>query len=207
MVAKVAADRMARDGMDRGMVAGAIERRWHLGPEDLRRAVHHAAALHDLGKLQEGWQRWGHDRQQRLGAPCADGEPLAHTDHGTVDPELPRPPHASASAVIGVRIAEDIIGEMHPGLWQPVLAAIIGHHGGWIDEREVQPVNAAAIGEVVKLTGRGTARPLPPVASAKRELDWLDISEEDWPLASILTRVVRLSDQKATAEWNTECQK
>jgi CRISPR-associated endonuclease/helicase Cas3 len=193
--------RLEKDGLTEGIIADALTRRWGLNTAEFRGACHRAAALHDLGKLQRGWQLWARDRQQKLGAPCGAGEFLAHTDDGSVADELRRPPHASASAVIAERIRADFIGDVHELLWDPMLAAMVAHHGGWIDEREVHAVEAAGLEQVVRLLGKGETRDLPLVASARSTLHGLDVPEDVWPLASLMTRVVRLSDQRATADW------
>jgi CRISPR-associated endonuclease/helicase Cas3 len=201
-VARHAAERLERDGLSRPTVVSTLERRWALAIGDFQRAAHHAGALHDLGKLQRGWKAWSQHRQRILGSPCGEGEFLAHTDDGTVQEELSRPPHATAGAVIASRLRDTILAGENDLLWAPMLAAIVAHHGGWADDRAVDPVEAAAVAEVVKLLGRGSPRDLAGVANGRRALDELDdIGEDTWPLAAILTRIVRLSDQRATAEW------
>jgi len=91
-----------------GLTTGALER-----------AVRLAIALHDVGKMDRGWQGWAHEWQKRIGAPVAEDYMLAHTDYNPDDPrhqavedEMPgsRPPHAAESAVAVFRILHQLLG-------------------------------------------------------------------------------------------------
>lgn len=207
---------------DAAYAAQGLERRYRLAPTVIADAVHFCAILHDLGKLGAGWQRWAEAAQRARDPGYVHTAPLAHTDFdpGNIDDRVRertlgvhRPPHAPASAYY-TRLAfagkfGSTPGEQRGLVAAACLAAILAHHGGWWRhefEQDVPPLWPgweAAVREVL------TSWPAAPDHRALRTYrleDLLrvvvgpDVIEETWPLVAFLTRTLRLSDQRATAE-------
>lgn len=171
-------------------------------PDVLLTCVCWAAELHDLGKLQVGWDAWAHRYQAARDSGYVHAAPLAHTDF---DPRNPadwqalrvanqqgnRPPHAAASAMYGRRKLSKLPKEQ----LLPVLYAIVSHHGGsW---------QTASIGKLI-VDGEP---PMSPVEEDRFNQLGLRLSaeiREHWALASYLVRTLRLADQKATQDYQRE---
>ncbi|MCS6927799.1 MAG: CRISPR-associated helicase Cas3', partial [Candidatus Binatia bacterium] len=79
-VATEARKRLERERLRTGLLGRGFERRYGLPPEAISDAVTACALLHDLGKLQETWQRWAEAAQQVQSAAYRHVTPLAHTD-------------------------------------------------------------------------------------------------------------------------------
>jgi CRISPR-associated endonuclease/helicase Cas3 len=207
---------------DASYAAHGFGRRYGLAPAAIARAVHFCAILHDLGKLGAGWQRWAEAAQRARDPGYVHTAPLAHTDF---DPEsvddrareralgLRRPPHAPASAYYA-RLAvagafESVPAEQRGLVVAACLAAVLAHHGGWWrDEfqRDVPPLWPGWEGAVRAVLTSWPAAPDHRMLRTHRLEDLLrvvvgpDLIEETWPLVAYLTRTLRLSDQRATAE-------
>lgn len=90
--------------------------------------------LHDLGKLNEPWQRWVHRWQQDVGAPTT--ELLAHTDYQGDDPthrDLERklgrrPNHAVEGALAAVPYLHALLPDYKHPLFRAAFTAIARHH-------------------------------------------------------------------------------
>jgi CRISPR-associated endonuclease/helicase Cas3 len=213
------------DPRQRWEAAGVAEgflRRYGLAPGVFADAARFCAVLHDLGKLGAGWQRWAEAAQQARDPGYVHSTALAHTDFDPGKPEdrarervlgVRRPPHAPASAYyarlfVGQALAS-VSAERQGLVASACLAAILAHHGGWWPndfEGNVPPLWPgweAAVKEVVKgapsmvdllmLRRHGVVDLLSVVVGP-------DEIEEGWPLVAYLTRNLRLSDQRATAE-------
>jgi CRISPR-associated endonuclease/helicase Cas3 len=163
--------------------------------------VRWTAKLHDLGKLQDCWQRWAHERQACRGTEVSGA--LAHTDY---DYKLHRgearpPRHAAASALYGVTYLD------HMSDWDrtSVLLAVLAHHGGTIGGVEAADKLHASSTEAL----HAVKLPIPKASRCSRfradVADTIALSfNKVWPLTAILSRILRLSDQKATAESGNE---
>ncbi|HEU4686189.1 MAG TPA: hypothetical protein VFS39_16900, partial [Nitrospira sp.] len=124
-----------------------------------------------------------------------------------------RPPHAPASAYFGRAFLAELLfsvpNDARAYVASACTAAILAHHGGWWPQDfELHPPNLwsgwdsavkAAIGKAPREEDWSNLRQykmdkiLTPTTGADSLADW-------WPLVAYLTRTLRLSDQRATAE-------
>jgi CRISPR-associated endonuclease/helicase Cas3 len=195
---------------------GLLER--GLGEGQLRELVRLTGFLHDVGKLQERWQKWAESAQRSVDAGYRHVALLAHTDFDAGSGEdrekarliRPcRPAHAMASAFYGSLLLGLLTPSLAPLRRAACLAAVLAHHGGWaqseifgLDARSVEAMRELepAIPEVCGEAPRKSAQE----RFAMQELDYpMSRFQEWWPLASYLIRTLRLSDQRATEEANT----
>jgi CRISPR-associated endonuclease/helicase Cas3 len=130
-----------------------------------------------------------------------------------------RLPHAAPGALLSAFLLPGLLPAAPPQLIVSALGAITAHHGGWLGKREEEELGAGPLwrnwgAEVHLLLGQE----LPPAtrlgmerrlgASGKRRylegclatVSGPDTLADFWPLLAYLTRTLRLSDQKATAE-------
>lgn len=113
---------------------------WNLPVDGLDQAIRLAIACHDLGKLDQRWQRWVRLYQNKIGAPICDGSYMGvHTDYDPrnrthqeaqrdTDRQEPRPNHAGESAAAAAQVVADQIGRQQKSLVRAVLTAIARHH-------------------------------------------------------------------------------
>lgn len=143
---------------------GLAEEPWGLTKTQFDSAARTVGLIHDVGKLQAGWQDWAERAQRSLDAAYVHRTPLAHTDFDPNDrldrerewqlrKEAPRPPHAAASAFYAARAAVALLREAgeppSPELLAACLCAVLGHHGAGLEQRppddlRLQPLVAAA---------------------------------------------------------------
>ena len=87
-----------------------------LGGERLAELARLAALLHDLGKLQEQWQRWAEGAQRARDPGYVHTKLLAHTDESAENAACRgRPAHAMASALYGAKSARIARCGVDPG--------------------------------------------------------------------------------------------
>ncbi|MGH7390119.1 MAG: CRISPR-associated helicase Cas3' [Candidatus Rokuibacteriota bacterium] len=221
-VAEEAARRLERERWNTSPASEGFLRRYDLSPRGISNAARICALLHDLGKLTEGWQRWAEAAQRAREPGYVHAVALAHTDF---DPEkaedwalersLPvrRPAHAPASAYYGrlfiVPMLGSVSADQRAFVASACLAAILAHHGGWWRqelEGEVGPLWCdwpAAVEAVLGPAVGGehfAALRSHPLENLLRVATGPDHLEEWWPIVAYLTRTLRLSDQRATAE-------
>jgi CRISPR-associated endonuclease/helicase Cas3 len=221
-VAEESARRLERERWSVSLAAEGFRCRYDLSPRDIADAARICALLHDLGKLSERWQRWAEAAQQARNVAYVHAVALAHTDFDSEKAEdralersLPvrRPAHAPASAYYGrlfiVPMLSSVPAERRVFVASACLAAILAHHGGWWrSELEGEMGSfwrdwSAAVEAVVGLTvGREDFAALHrhPLDDLLRVATGPDNLEEWWPIVAYLTRTLRLSDQRATAE-------
>lgn len=205
-----------------GLLRWGLELRYGLDASAVEQAVRACGLLHDLGKLQTGWQTWA-EAYQRAKDPCYQHNvPLAHTDFDPKSAEdwavqrslsLHRPPHSAASAYYGAAFLARLLDQAPAGdracIASACASAILGHHGGWW----------STVGELIPAVGEELSKTVGPCLTS---LEWsklvqhtdkkgpmdrllsLTTSGENlrrwWPLVAYLTRTLRLSDQRATSE-------
>ncbi len=228
-VADEAKRRLERERLDYGLLGSGFEKRYGLSPQAFREGLVACALLHDLGKLQVGWQRWAEAAQRARDPGYRHVVPLAHTDFDPDKPEdrerelslgIRRPAHAPAGAFYSgallARLLSSAPEEERTRFASACTAAILAHHGGWLPEYLDLGISgfwdgweqslADVLGWVPqtfvlhlqKLQShkdkRGAAQVLLNVTTNPENL------AEYWPLVAYLTRTLRLSDQRATAE-------
>ncbi len=185
----------------------------HSGLGDrLERAVRLVLALHDVGKLQERWQKWAANYQKQVSGQ----EPpflVAHVwseteEHRRIAREVrpARPNHAGEGAFASAHILwEALEGRRNLRLYQAAFTAIARHHSPYLREAAPYRLHPRA-GETVAgaLSGVGgqpewaqyllaaneapnlEKRLLPPPSTAE---EW-----EGWLLYFLIVRILRLCD-------------
>lgn len=202
--------------------AARLEQQMGLPSGLLREAIRLAIALHDVGKLDQRWQGWAHEWQQRIQAPVGEDEMLAHTDY---DPDSPvhlsaetaaasRPRHAAEGAVAASRILHQLLGAPAPDeprfkLFKAAFSAIVRHHSPQANKYRTFALHPNAIATLAQLLS-------PWDASGKISQD-LIMSKHSQPLTSLLVqadardellayffivRALRLADQRAMLSTN-----
>ncbi|MEW6245288.1 MAG: CRISPR-associated helicase Cas3' [Nitrospirota bacterium] len=219
--------RLTREGYQNGLLGRGFQRRYGLNAQNMAEAVQACSRLHDLGKLQETWQRWAEAAQKARNPAYSHVVPLAHTDFDPEKPEdreqernlgIKRPPHAAASAFYSgaflARLLPSLADDDRTRVASACAAAVLAHHGGWLPdgldlgivplcsnwEQAVEnvlgwhPDRTMVQSLCVRPDKRGSLEALLRIAAGSDSLkDW-------WPLVAYLTRTLRLSDQRATAE-------
>jgi CRISPR-associated endonuclease Cas3-HD len=218
---------LEKDHWQTGLLGNGFERRYGLRAEAIAAAVRTCALLHDLGKLQDNWQRWAEAAQRSRDTTYQHRVPLAHTDF---DPEsaedrarerslnIRRPAHAPASAYYGGAFLARMLPSVPEGKRNAVAsacaAAILSHHGGWLPEQSDLGITQLFAGWEVSVLD---AFSWVPDSTFLRALEarrdkrgaahlLLKVATDSeslakwWPLVAYLMRTLRLSDQRATAE-------
>jgi CRISPR-associated endonuclease/helicase Cas3 len=230
-VAEEGERRLDKDGWGTGLISVGFQRRYGLTPDAMLEAVRGCGLLHDLGKLQEPWQRWAAAAQRSQHANYEHVVPLAHTDF---DPEseedrqrernlgLRRPAHAPASAYYGAaflsKLLRSVPEDYRTAVASACISAVLAHHGGWAGSTE-----RAGLDLGIARLAPAWENELAAIFSWKPENDALNNLQamrdkrsalemilgvttgpehlrKWWPLVAYLTRTLRLSDQRATAE-------
>jgi CRISPR-associated endonuclease/helicase Cas3 len=221
-VAEEAQRRLEREHWQNGLLGNGFHERYALTAEALSNAVKTCALLHDFGKLQDVWQRWA-EAAQRAQLPTYQHKvPLAHTDFNPDSREdrerehslgIRRPAHAPASTYYGraffVHLLATVPDNQRAYVASACAAAVLAHHGGWwLADVELNPPTLWPGWKGTLLDTVGSVPGENELASLRRyRVDKLleattgpDSLAEWWPLVAYLTRTLRLSDQRATAE-------
>lgn len=189
---------------------------WHLPAVLLERAVRLSLALHDVGKLSEGWQRFAAEYQEALGEgtpPCL----VAHTHYERGNPvheealrkvrHYKPSTHAGESASASAEVLfEALEGRTYPGLYRAAFAAIARHHSPSLDEAKPYRLHSKAgetVAEALAAAGeaswRGWARWLRSGEEAPNVGKHLPEAPPDgawawWFQYFIIVRILRLCD-------------
>jgi CRISPR-associated endonuclease/helicase Cas3 len=226
-VAAEAQHRIEREHLLVGLLGRGFTRRYGITAEALRDAVVSCALLHDLGKLQENWQHWAEVAQRAQSVTYEHLVPLAHTDFNPESERdrererglgVRRPPHAPASAFYSGGLLGILLANVPPSIRNQVASAcagaILAHHGGWLPTasdlglarlcNRWESCITAALGWKPEPTAMRALEALSDKRGATQRLLKLTTGSqaivEWWPLVAYLTRTLRLSDQRATAE-------
>lgn len=144
---------------------------WRLPARLLEQAVRLSMALHDVGKLNEDWQRFAAKYQEAIG----EGTPaflVAHTHYERGNPvheEAQRKvrrykpsTHAGESASASVRLLfEALEGRTYPGPYRAAFTAIARHHSPGLDEAKpygLHPRAGEAVAEALAAVGDASWR-------------------------------------------------
>jgi CRISPR-associated endonuclease/helicase Cas3 len=228
--------RMDRECRADGFLAARLSARYMLSGSAVLDATRACALLHDLGKLQEEWQRWAEAAMRAKDTSYKYIAPLAHTDFNSdnlqdrererqVSKITPRPAHAPASAYYGQAPIVEMLSTAPPLLLRPLaaacLSAILAHHGGWLPPPEKTGIGMGIrkldCTWIASLADLGLSGLKPEVNSLTIESNKYRRMQEllncvvhqknmatFWPLIAYLTRVLRLSDQRATSEHSCD---
>lgn len=190
--------------------------RWRLPAEMLERAVRLSMALHDVGKLDEQWQRFAVEYQKAIG----EGTPpflAAHTHWERNNPihqaaqkkvrHYKPATHAGEGASASVKVLfEALDGRNYPGLYKAAFAAIARHHSPGLDDAKPYKLHSQAretVAEALAAMGdegwRAWAQWLRPGEEAPHLRRYLPTapSEGDWSWwfqYFIIVRTLRLCD-------------
>lgn len=187
----------------------------------LASALRAACLLHDLGKLQEGWQAWAEQYERLRKSDYTHTAPLAHTTFDSSSMEdrergklvgMKRPRHSAASAVYGLPLLQSFAANCSKEWKAMVTIAIVSHHGGWFGTSEPLQALTAMADQAIQSLAKANGLP-PPTAFSRKAARESDVErtmtcfhpvsihfETLWPITALLMRSLRLADRKATEE-------
>lgn len=167
--------------------------------------------LHDYGKLNAAWQK-PMKKLQELKGNYDPNEVLAHSDFNeATDKEIEKlsgvrnkPPHAGVGAYALIRNAEAIIdSESFEDIARPLATAILRHHG--VDNISFPDflISNKEYEQLSKLLNEiGIDDTLCKSSRNGRLTDILPSNKEEYVIYLFLVRILRLTDQKATIDYN-----
>ncbi len=179
-------------------------------PIDWDKLIKAMICLHDYGKLNHAWQEPMRALQQLKGNYKHD-EVLAHCDFNELtDKEFEKqsganrkPAHAGVGAFALIESAEEMINATdYDYLSNSISTAILKHHGV---ETETYPdfsiidKDYKQIEDLLKDLGLNVK--LPQKARRGKLIDNLPTNTEEWMIYLFFVRILRLSDQKATMNF------
>jgi CRISPR-associated endonuclease/helicase Cas3 len=180
---------------------------------EIGRLLDWAALLHDLGKLQRCWQDWANRYEKARDPDYVVRRALAHTesqserDRGIARSLGRKPPHAEASAVYGDWLLAQVVPEMSDRDIGAILGAVVSHHGGWFrQDTAIGELDKRLKGEIadVGVVWHGCDKPRASDREDSRTVVLNAALGEGfapfWRRMSLIVRLLRLADQKATAD-------
>jgi CRISPR-associated endonuclease/helicase Cas3 len=155
---------------------------WRLPAELLERAVRLSVALHDVGKLDEKWQRFAVEYQKAIGERTPPFL-VAHTHYERGNPaheegqrkarRYKPATHAGEGASASAKLLfEALEGRSYPGLYRAAFAAIARHHSPGLDDAppyRLHPQARETVAEALAAAGD---------ASWREWVQWLRDGEE-----------------------------
>lgn len=201
--------------------AARLEAKMCLSPGTFERAIKLSIALHDVGKLTEGWQRWAHEWQALIGQPVDENYMVAHTDYDGTNADhrikekqmkTLRPPHAVESMRAVANMLTSVFGQSNRPLISAILTAIARHHSPNADQYQpyrLHPEAGRELGNVLKTIDPGAIEHLNKLQSdgQPRSLTNIWVQPDDTlPLLAyfFIVRALRLADQWATEQTSRE---
>jgi CRISPR-associated endonuclease/helicase Cas3 len=168
--------------------------------------------LHDYGKLNAAWQKPMKKLQElKENGNYNAEEVLAHSDFNELTDKgiekqsgaKSKPPHAGAGAIALIEGAKEIIGSgFFEELTNSMATAILKHHGV---ETETYPdfdIHDKDYSQIERLLHEiGITINLKRKARGGKLTDYLPNNKEEWITYLFLVRILRLSDQKATIDF------
>ena len=171
--------------------------------------------LHDYGKLNAEWQKPMKKLQQRKSKDeryiFDPSEVLAHSDFNELtDKNIEqqsgaknKPPHAGVGALALVESAEEIIAvDRYEYLSNSISTAILKHHGvdtTTYSDFEISDNNYLQIDSLLESIGINTK--LKQKGRGGHLINSLPSNIEEWVIYLFFVRILRLSDQKATMNF------
>lgn len=145
----------------------------------VERAAHLVVLLHDVGKLNRGWQNWVVRYQRAIGRPAPDGF-YAHTDFDPTDSSHRerqqalgrKPPHAVEGAVAVAPLLAAASRDCEP-VFNAAFTAIARHHGAFTEQGKKYTLVPGATQAVAK-----TLTLLPSDWTAGLDVESLWLSED-----------------------------
>jgi len=200
--------------------AARLERACGWPDGTMERAAHLVVLLHDVGKLNRGWQDWVVRYQKAIGQPAPAGF-YAHTDSDPTNPlhqekqkSLRRkPPHAVEGAVAVAPLLASACEECVP-VFNAAFTAIARHHGAFTRKYRCYTLAPAADQTVAETlswlplslaAGLDAGDLLASEDPAQTPVDELLIDprrDEEFLAYALLARALRRADQAGTAAGN-----
>ncbi|MFQ5420168.1 MAG: HD domain-containing protein, partial [Anaerolineae bacterium] len=202
--------------------AGRLEKAYGWREGIITEMAHLVMAVHDVGKLSQGWQGWAQKWQKAIGKGVL-AFPVAHTDY---DPENPRykikvekrPSHAVESALASLPIMQKLfISDMdkYRPLLRAAFTAVARHHAPFSSQpssyqlipdhmQEIEttlqllPKNVKQLCKNVAAYAKVNANKDMPPDFIEQNLLINPRNERDVCCYMLLVRALRIADQKGT---------
>lgn len=203
--------------------AGRLERAYGWREGVITEMAHLVTAVHDVGKLSQGWQEWAQTWQKTIGKGTLDF-PAAHTDYDPTNPAHQvkvgkRPSHAVESALAALPIMQRLVlpdVEKYAPLLRAAFTAVARHHAPFSSQpgsyrlitahrQEIKTTLQLLPRNVQELCRDAEAQ---AVTNAQKDLppDFIDRyllinprNERDVCCYMLLVRALRTADQKGTS--------
>jgi CRISPR-associated endonuclease/helicase Cas3 len=196
--------------------AARLERVFGWPTSVVERAAHLVVLLHDVGKLNRGWQEWVVRYQQAIGQPAPTGF-YAHTDSDPANPLHQRkqkslrrkPPHAVEGAVAVAPLLAAAFETCEP-VFNAAFTAIARHHGAFTKQGQqyaLVPAADQAVAETLDLLPTRMAVGLDaknlwtsenPTEASIRDFLVCPGRDEEFLAYVLLARALRRADQLGT---------